>query len=377
MNHTDAFAGSARDLLWRSRWVVLTFIVSRVFVAGLVVLSQQVLAGGPHSNAGGLLASLVQWDGMWYLWIVRDGYFYTPGAESNVGFFPFFPLLVRLVFLVIGDLAISGVLVSNLCFLGAALVLQELIRLDYPDERVNRAATTFLMFSPVSFFFSSAYSESTFLFLAVSAFLAARKDHWLLACLCGACLSATRNIGMFIAIPLLIEFLRPRWRPEIGLRSLIDVRILWFALIPLGFAAFAAFCYLKLGDPFAYVKATAHWGRMLVPPWQTLANSANLPVFHRWLFGLVLAGGILVWISGFFLKLRPSYLVYGGVLITIYLCGNSLEGIPRYLSVVFPLFTCVGLLVSRFPWLYEPLLAGSCGLFALCTVLWANGYWMT
>jgi hypothetical protein len=50
---------------------------------------------------------------------------------------------------------------------------------------------------------------------------------------------------------------------------------------------------------------------------------------------------------------------------------------PRYFSVEFPLFIVIGLIVARFERAYEPLLAASIALLTLCTVLSANGYWMT
>jgi hypothetical protein len=60
-----------------------------------------------------------------------------------------------------------------------------------------------------------------------------------------------------------------------------------------------------------------------------------------------------------------------------YLAWGSLEGLPRYVSVLFPLYLVLALSSLRWSWLYEPLLAFSIGLLALCTILFANGYQMT
>lgn len=59
------------------------------------------------------------------------------------------------------------------------------------------------------------------------------------------------------------------------------------------------------------------------------------------------------------------------------LCGNSLEAIPRYLSILFPLFIVLGVVAVRFRWSYELIFASSTVLLTICTVLSANGYWMT
>ena len=43
----------------------------------------------------GWLAGWCQGDGGWYLRIAESGYFYTPGRQSSVAFFPVFPMLLR------------------------------------------------------------------------------------------------------------------------------------------------------------------------------------------------------------------------------------------------------------------------------------------
>ena len=80
---------------------------------------------------------------------------------------------------------------------------------------------------------------------------------------------------------------------------------------------------------------------------------------------------------GLLLKMRISYLVWAASLILMYLCSNSLEAIPRYLSVVFPLFIVLALVTTRYSPAYIPVLGSSVALLALCTVLLASGYWMT
>ena len=359
-----------------SRCVLVAFIASRLLILGVILLSRTIFIPGAFSHPGGWLSILTHWDGGWYLGIAQEGYKFTPGEQSNIGFFPVYPMLIWLLSFVF-DPPIAALLVSNTCLLGAGLLLHALVRQEYGDEAISCAAVTLLMFSPVSFFFSSAYSESTFLLLSLGAFLAARRGQWLVACLCGAVLSATRNVGVIIALPLFVEYVQQIWKPGAGLRPFLSPRILLFGLIPLGLALFLSFNYAKFGDPFAYVKATAVWGRYLVPPWVTLGNARGLPPFYIWLFGGTLTAAILAWIGGFFLRVRASYMVWAGLLLAIYLCGNSLEAMPRYLSVVFPIFIVLGIVAIRFRWSYELIFATSTVVLTVCTILSANGYWMT
>jgi hypothetical protein len=65
------------------------------------------------------------------------------------------------------------------------------------------------------------------------------------------------------------------------------------------------------------------------------------------------------------------------VLIVFSLSWGTMASSPRYLSIIFPLFIVVGLLTTRFEGAYEWLLAASVTLLTLCTVMIANGYWMT
>ncbi len=360
-----------------TRPVFLAFLASRLVIIGCIILSQTVVLPGSFGRPNGLLRVFLQWDAGWYLDIVRDGYTFDPSRPTTMGFLPFYPMLVKLASFLVPDPGVAGVWVANLCLLAAGCLLQALIKLEYKDPRVSHAAVMFLMFSPVSYFFSSAYTESTFLMLALASFLAARKQQWLIAGLCGMCLSATRQVGLLITLPLLVEYLHQSWSGGVKLRALWHPRILLLGLVPLGFVLFMLYGYLQFNDFFAFFHATAHWGRKLTSPLRTLDTLPTNPPFHQWLFlGLFLVG-ISVWSVGLFCKLRPSYSVYAALLITTYVCSNSMEAMPRSLSVVFPLFIVLGLLATRFDWTYEPMLCSSIALLTLCTILSAAGFWMT
>ena len=82
-------------------------------------------------------------------------------------------------------------------------------------------------------------------------------------------------------------------------------------------------------------------------------------------------------VAGACLRLRVSYMAYAVALFSLYLCTNHLESIPRYLSVAFPFYIVLGVLVARFRFVYVPVFAASVALLTLCAVLAANGYWMT
>jgi hypothetical protein len=359
------------------------FAASRLLIVALTIYSRQTIARGPHivvsvqdEHGGTLLDIMTQWDGFWYRFIAAHGYGpRTPDVAA--AFFPVYPLLVRAFTFVVRDPQIASLLVSNGCLIAASLLLVRLLRLDY-DELVCRRAITFLMFNPVSFFLSAAYSESTYLLLSIGALLATRQQKWLVASLCGGCLSATRAPGLIIGAPLLAEYaLQWRERGETIWRF-VRPRLFWLALVPAGLAVHLFYLYRKREDFFLPFHAQAGgWKKTLSWPWQTFFQPENFSPSHIPLYQAIVGVALVLTVAGFFLKLRPTYLVYAVAAMLFYLAWGSLEGLPRYVSVLFPLYLVLALSSLRWPWLYEPLLAFSIGLLALCTILFANAYQMT
>lgn len=359
------------------------FAASRLLIVALVFYSRQIVTRGPYvvvsvqeEHGGTLLDILTQWDGFWYRFIAAHGYG-PPTPDIAAAFFPVYPLLVRALRFVVRDWQVASLLVSNGCLIAASLLLPRLLRRDY-DERVCRRAITFLMFNPVSFFLSAAYTESTFLLLSIGALLAARQNKWLLASICGGCLSATRAPGLIIGAPLLAEY-AVQWRERgIGIREFVKAKLFWIALVPAGLGLYLFYFYKTRGDFFRPMHAQAGgWKKTLTWPWQTFLHPDNFSLSHIPLYQAIVGFALVLVVAGFFFKLRPTYLVYVVTAMLFYLMWGSLEGLPRYVSVLFPLYLVLALSSLRWRWLYEPLLAFSIGLLALCTILFANAYQMT
>ncbi len=375
---TSDAAGSLRR--WWDEWhvVLLAFIVSRCVVAACVLLARSTMVRGPYWQPGGFLEALTQWDSIYYIHIARHGYFHSPETSGTVGFFPFFPLLVRGMSFVFHDFRVAALVTANACLLAAGFLLHRLARIEFSNRAVADAAVIFLMFGPVSFFFSTAYTEATFLMLAIGSYLAAVKRRWLLAGLCGLCLTATRNVGLWMAAALFCEHLRQTWDRRRPFAALFHPNILAIALVPLGLALFMLHSYLKSGDALAYANTTAAlWGRRVVSPLQTLATAEGHPPFYQYLFLGALAVAALLLVAAAMLKFRAGYLVWAGLLMLTYVSSNSLEAIPRYLSVIFPFYFVLAAVATSQEWTRNAILAGSVALLTINTLLLASGYWMT
>ncbi len=375
---TYEIAPSTREFLNGAGFVVAAFISSRLIIFSVMMLSRTVMVPAAWWHPGGLLSVLTQWDGeLWYIQIARHGYYIRSGEYLPHNFWPFYPILIKLASIVFRDLRVAAVVISHVCLLLGGLCLNALIRVDYKDPRVSRTAVMLFMFSPVSFFFSNAYTESTFFLLATGAFLAARKGNWLVASLFGMCLSATRQVGILIALPLFLEFLRQFWTRERGFRGLLHPRILFLALIPCGIGAHMLYCHVAFGDAFMFSKAASAWGRSFTSPVETILFLRTYTRFYYIFFLSALIVTLAILLAGVFFRIRATYLLYATMLTAIYLCSKTFEAFPRYVSVEFPLFIILGLIAARYKWTYEPLFVGTVALLTLCSILSANGYWMT
>lgn len=359
--------------------VLVAYIASRVLICGVIVFSRMVMIRAHWWHPGGLASVLTQWDGeLWYVQLARYGYHVGwQGDRPPHAFFPMYPILIRMASVVFRDMVVAALVVSNLCLIAGALFLNALIRLDFKDPRVSRIAIMFFMFSPMSFFFSSAYTESTFFMLATASLLAARNGRWLAACLLGMCLSATRSPGIAIGLPLFMEHIRQVWDRGAPLRSLWHPRVLLLAIVPLGLGFYMLFSYIEFKDAFAFTTAAKAFGREFTSPMKALLFLRTYPMFYYIFYVLTLGLNLLLLALGLLLRVRLSYIAFSAALLFIYLCSATFEAFPRYVSVEFPLYIIAGVITSRVNAMYEPFLACSIGVLTLCTIMSANGYWMT
>lgn len=368
---------SAWTLLYRWRWVVLAFASSRLITLGVMKLSQMIIVGGEYWNKkGGVYGALTSWNGKHYLEVANEGYSYAGDLATTLGFFPLYPAFTTLASLLTQDTGLAAIIVSNIALLVAGILLSELVEEEYERPRLSRMAVMFLMFSPVSFFFSSAYAESTFLALSLGAWLAALRSRWAVAALCGIAAAATHSIGFLLVVPLLIESQRQRQKPAASSDSRRAQGALLVALIPLGCIFHLLYAQVSFGDFLAPLRAAELWERGVELPWQAVDNAETPRRFYIWFTTSMLFAAVALVGVGAWLKLRASYLVYAALLVGLYAFSSSLPSIARYVSVVFPLFVALALLCERYDWLYEPLLACSFTALAFCSVLSANGYWM-
>jgi hypothetical protein len=313
------------------------------------------------------------WDGEHYVTLAMGGYLHPPDNVSPA-FFPMYPLLLRSFAELFGGpiskeaLSVWAPLIS-LLFLPFALYFIYHIALEVRDESVARGTVLILAFFPTTFFLNAAYTESLFLALSAGSVWAMRvRKDLLLACVLAGFAAATRNVGIFLVVPLMYEWIRDverfRWRG------------VYLLLAPGGLFVYMVYLWVRFGDPLLYYTAQESWGRHATGPLDTASRAWGAAVegasrlldpdlwAHPPLSNAAnqLAGASNFFNLGFFVfamvvllagsrYLPLSLTVYGLLLVAPAALfgtpGSPLMGTPRYVLVAFPVFIVLALLFKN------------------------------
>jgi hypothetical protein len=317
------------------------------------------------------------WDGEHYVALALYGYLHEP-MNVSPAFFPMYPLLLKSVPALFGTplskegLSYWGSLLSLLFLLFAFYFVYDLTRNEW-DDRVAKGTILALAFFPTSFFFNAAYTESMFLALSAGSIWAIRvRKNLLLACILAAFATATRNVGIFLIVPLVYE-----WIKQGGLKEPKERwRGLYLALAPSGLIAYMGYLWIKFGDPLLFYSSQKNWERESAGPlatatraWETAVEAAVVlrdpmlwahPSVQNMVdhFGnahsvynlAILIFALVVLLAGI-RELPLSLTIYSLLLIVpAALFGTPempLMGIPRYVLVAFPIFIVLGLLARK------------------------------
>src|SRR5918911_5529237 len=129
-----------------------------------------------------ILGPWQRFDAFWYLRLAMHGY--GPHDGSTV-YYPLYPLLIKLVAWPLGGNAmLAALVVSNVCFAGLLVALHSLVAARHGETTARRTLLLLCVF-PTASFLLGAYTESLFLLLVVTCFLAMERGTMGLAGLLG------------------------------------------------------------------------------------------------------------------------------------------------------------------------------------------------
>ncbi len=339
------------------------------------------IEGQLSANAHPFVNMWARWDSGWYLDIAQHGYNFIPGKQSNAGFFPLYPHVVRIVHFLLpipGDAGWleDGIILSNLALLVALIYLYQLVCLDY-EPRIAARVVLYLCVFPTTLFLSAFYSESLFLALVVAAFYCARTARWFVAGTLCAAAAVCRPPGVLLVVPLAFEYLSQKEFQ--GRRIRPDVLVLILPLLAV--SAHLTFLRWRFGewDVINKAESTQGWNRTPTFPWNTIMRSSHevgsFQGFHgafEFFFTMALFG--LALFACF--RLRASYAIYAVVSLLFVTAWGTLLSVPRFGLVIFPLIIALALLGKNKAF-HAAYLAGSGVLAAISMVVFSQWGWVS
>ncbi|MBF6590842.1 MAG: hypothetical protein IVW57_09985 [Ktedonobacterales bacterium] len=374
----------------RARWGWMATPLALALVVRVALLVSVAVAVR-HVTPARFSDPLTLWlykDAVWYLRIAEHGYFYSATSQSSVNFFPLYPLLIHLfqpvVALVVRggtSYLVAGMLVAWLAFCAACVVLYRLA-LDRFGPRAAVGAVLLLVVYPFGYYFGSAFSESLYLLLGLLAFLGIERRNWWLAGSAALLAGAARPPGLVVAacvtLAYALDWLRARHAPRRDVLAL--------GLGPLGTVAYGVYCWVRFGNPFAYLRTSeAGWqrgkpqlggfqmaGQLLTHPGDWLGSQrADTRAYGVYAILLVV---VLVCLIPIARQLGPAYALFTlvGVLAPI-ATVSSIESLGRYISVLFPVFLIWGSLLRRWPLVLSIVVTVSAMLLVLFATSFAAG----
>ena len=277
--------------------------------------------------------------------------------------------------------AVAGLIICNIFAFLSFWIMYLTFKLDFSEKETKYALLSYAVM-PTSFFLNSIYTEPIFIASALACVYYARVGKWWYAGLAGALATLTRNLGIFLFLFLLYEFI-------VAYPQLRKKR---YAIVPLLLPPAAVLLYMSynlylFGDPLTFISSQQGWGRHLGWPWQNIWNNllltfannpANQPGVTLDSFTVIIS---LVGLSctTFLLKFKvhKSYLVVGWLWFIIPLAFSATElplySMSRFVLPIFPLYLFFARLPEKVFYCY---IAISAVTLLLCTSLFINWYWI-
>lgn len=358
--------------LARFEWVLYPLSVFAFSRAAILFVAHWSLRMDPrlHRGEGVLktpaLDSLCWWDCGWFTRIALDGY----EQAHWTNFFPLFPLAGRVVHTVTGlSVPYSLILVSNLCALGAAILVYRIFeRLE--GAAVARAGLTLWVAWPFAFFHATGYPESLMSLTTAGAILLAMNRRHVLAGIVLGTGFLGRHLTMIGGTALLAEQLQQR--------GIHPRRFIWHPAF-LGLVApfavggvYLAYQYARFGDALSFLHArSTGWGNAA---WFGLPHfflNAHAPEITSYVILSVIPG-----IGALVLWSRRKWWTLGayGLSLMVVLWAIGLMGLGRYTGSCWPAFLPLGLLVTRYPWLRLPAVLAFAVMQGMYLYLFTHSY---
>lgn len=350
------------------RKVALLALAYRIFIYLLAVPIMIIFIKKSAVSFDDYLSIWQKWDATNYIRIAESGYSYVEdGKHLTLVFFPLYSIIMRIFNIIFGDMRLTGLIVSTLCYSTACGYIYALTSLEY-NKSIAKWTVIFLSVFSFSFFFGGIMSESTFLLMTTMTFYYIKTHQWGKVAIFGALSAMSRLIGAAAALPAAIEWCEEykpfklikekEWR-KIG--ELILKKGIFIVAILSGTLVYLAMNYITTGNAFQFMEyqktnwyhENCYFANTVVSILKN-AVDVNIDIMLRmsiWLPSaviLVLATALLVY-SAF--RHKAKYVLYFAAYLIINTSVTWLISLPRYMSALFPMFIILSEFTEKHKWL--------------------------
>lgn len=362
-------------------WILLLNGLNKVSFQFLTDYTSYELPKNYSVEARFWIVPWLNFDGRNYLKIATDGYDSSQKKFNIRVFFPFYPLLIRILsFNLLFSPIVIGLLISLFSILTSIFIFNRLMILEKIRE-INRSKILLLFFLfPTSFFYLSYYTESLLLLLTLLTFFFLKERKFMLASISAALASGTKVLGLAL-FPVIL------WEAYQSYKSTKRVPIS-ILIAPLGFILYSLYNYFLTGNLFLALQGHGDWGRhigVLSPInafsesfWKVLYGSdlSRHNIFIRSIEALEFFSAVFLifMLIVSYKRLKLSYWLYLLFSTMIVFFSGSIGSLPRHLILLFPIHIVLAkILPIKFYYIIGIVFFI---LLTYLTSLFLRGYWV-
>ncbi len=355
---------------------VLPIAAVSVFAAtlGMYFRAPSFLTNGPPAMTRlWPVRALCHWDCWWYSDIATTGYWYRPGEQSPVAYFPAFPMLIRAVNFALGDVWLSGVVVSLGCGIAGAVLFSKWAKTVAPAH-ANTAALALAVYPLAVYLYGIVYSDGLFLLLVVGAFFALEKDRIVLATVLGICATAGRPVAPAVVLGLLARSLELGRTPRHFLPALACLGLLgWMLFLHLQFGDALAFVHVESAPGWEHTPGPHAWFKLAF--FELLTTTPKRAILLGIHGALALSALALSWQVK--KRLGIGYALYVLCVVGIpTLASKDFQGLGRYVLAAFPVWIPIAVFLDQRPKVRTAWLAASALGLICCAVLFGSDFYL-
>jgi hypothetical protein len=324
----------------------------------------------PFLNGPRALDGWFQMDGTWYYDIAQHGYFYTPGQQSSIAFFPTYPIAVRWVGELIGDFQLAGSLITVVCGFAFVVMFAYWVQSKVSPVTARWSVVVIALYPYFFFLHGSLYADALFLVCVLGAFIALDAGHPWVAGVLGALATAARPVGFGVLLGLAARTIELRALdgyegslPVPFQRMLSAIRRLrWrdigVAVSAVGLIGWCVYLWIEFDSPLAWidVQSAPGWNQGSGPKtWFKVTFFGTMVKGPPHIIVLLIPQAIVSVLA--VLLIRRTWRVLGwgysayatGILLIAILGTKDFMGDGRYVLSAFPVFVAGGHVLAANP----------------------------